>query len=150
MTTGRHPGAEPRCYNPRIPRGRLLRRIFYVLLLLCLPLYGLAMQGGLPHTDASASLAHALEHEKGVYHHHDVDGSVHYDQSDESIEHVQDHSCSSQPAGSSMAALAVPPEQQIVGRTPFLAQAVSEPYLDGPRKPPRHALGHAAGGTSHT
>ena len=141
---------RPRCYNSRILQGRLLRRILYILLLLCLPLHGFAMQGGLPHADAMSSLMHELEHAEGVYHHHhDGDGSVHYNQSDESVEHVQDHSCSPHPAGFSLPALIVPPEQQVSKLAPFVADAVPEPFLDGPRKPPRLALGQAAGGQPH-
>lgn len=127
-----------------------MRRILYILLLLCLPLHGFAMQGGLPHADATSSLMHGLEHAEGVYHHHHQgEGSVHYDQSDESVEHVQDHSCSPHPAGFSLPALIVPPEQQVSKLAPFVADAVPEPFLDGPRKPPRLTPGQAAGGQPH-
>ncbi|UVW27121.1 hypothetical protein [Massilia sp. H6] len=110
-----------------------MRRIFYLLLLLCLPLHGFAMQGGLAH-------AQALPH-----HHHDG-GPAHYDGSDESLEHMQEHSCSPHPAGLSLPSPIIPPEQQVSKLAPFVARAVPEPFLDGPRKPPRLAPGHAAGG----
>lgn len=40
----------------------------------------------------ASALAHAPGHVQGTSHHHDDDGSVHYDDSDESIQHAQDHS----------------------------------------------------------
>ena len=125
-----------------------MRRIIYILLLLCLPLYGFAMQGGLPQAYGADSIVHELEHDEGVYHHHEDDGSVHYDESDESLAHAQEHSCA-QPIGFSVPSLTVPPEQQVSGLAPFTAHAVPEPFLDGPRKPPRLAPGHAAGGMPH-
>lgn len=126
-----------------------MRRFIYILLLLCVPLYGFAMQGGLPQAYGSESLAHEIVHEEGIHHHHhEEDGSVHYDESDESFDHVHEHSCA-QPISCSVPSLTVPPEQQVPEPMPFIAQAAPEPFLDGPRKPPRLALGHAAGGMPH-
>lgn len=126
-----------------------MRRFFYLLLLLCLPLYGFAMQGSLPQAYGGQPLAHELVHEEGVHHHHhEEDGSVHYDESDESFAHLHEHSCA-QPISFGLRSLTVPPERQVSVPALFTASAVPEPFLDGPRKPPRHALGLAAGGTPH-
>ena len=126
-----------------------MRRIIYILLLLCLPVYGFAMQGGLPHAYGLGSLAHEVEHDEGIQHHHEDDGSIHYDESDESFDHAQDHSSSQQPAGASLPTPAVVPEQLVSSLTVFMARAAPEPFLDGPRKPPRPSPGHAAGGSLH-
>ncbi|MFC0253628.1 hypothetical protein [Massilia consociata] len=127
-----------------------MRRIVHILLLLCLPLYGFAMQGGAQHAYGVATLAHLLEHEEGVQHHHDDDGSVHYDDSEASRDHAQDHSSCAQPATCSFQPRTVPPEQLVTRVPVHPEQPAPEPYLDGRRKPPRHALGHAAGGLPHT
>ena len=126
-----------------------LRRIFYILLLLCLPLYGFAMQGSVPPAAGAASLVHELEHEEGIHHHHEDDGSVHYDESDESLDHAQEHSSPSQPVSFGVVRLAIPPEQAVSEPGPYVAQEVPEPFLDGPHRPPAFALGHAAGGMLH-
>ena len=87
-----------------------MRRIVYILLLLlCLPLHGFAMQGGLPLAAGAPTLLHEIEHDQGVQHHHDEDGSVHYDDSDKSLDHAQEHSCSAQPAGFALSLIGVIP-----------------------------------------
>jgi hypothetical protein len=130
----------------------LLRRIVHILLLLCLPLYGFAMQAGLPTAVGTTSIIHELDHEDGVHHHHHHkdDGSVHYDESDESLDHAQEHSTSSQSAGVSFSRLSVPAEQLVSELVPYVAQAVPEPFLDGPHRPPASSLGQTAGGMLHT
>lgn len=143
MSTG-----AARCYNRGIHLEYLVRRIFYILLLCCLPLYAFAMQGGLPQAYGAALLAHALEHEEGIHHHHEEDGTVHYDDSAESIAHAQEHSCA-QPISFSIPSLSLPAGQQVAHQAPIIAREIPEPYLDGPRKPPRHAPGPAAGGMTH-
>lgn len=107
-------------------------------------MYGLAMQGSLSPASGVPSLAH----EEHILHHHEDDGSVHYDTSDESLAHAQDHSCA-QPVGLHLLSLSFPPEEQAYALASFIAAPVPEPFLDGPRKPPRHAPGHAAGGMTH-
>lgn len=107
------------------------------------------MQGGMPPVDGATSLVHALEHQEGVQHHHEADGSVHYDDSEESLDHAQEHSSPMQPVGFGVLRLAIPPEQAGSEPGSYLAQAVPEPFLDGPHRPPASALGHAAGGRLH-
>jgi len=128
-----------------------LHRIVHILLLLCLPLYGFAMQGGVSSVGNPVSLVHELEHDQGVaHHHHEDDGSVHYDESDESLEHAQEHSSPAQPAGLSLPRLIVPPEQLVSALGSHVFHPVPEPFLDGPLRPPSSTLGQAAGGTLHT
>jgi hypothetical protein len=126
-----------------------LRRIVHILLLLCLPLYGFAMQGSAQHAYGAATLAHVLEQGERIQHHHDDDGSVHYDNSEASREHSQDHSSCAQVATCSFPRPVTPPEQPTGEVAGALARPAPDPFLDGPRKPPRHALGLAAGGLPH-
>ena len=104
------------------------------------------MQGSLPPVGA-VSLVHELEHDEGVHHHHEDDGSVHYDESDQSLDHAQEQSSLSQPVGFGLPRLVH--EQPVSELGSYVAQAVPEPFLDGPHRPPASSLGHAAGGSLH-
>lgn len=126
-----------------------VRRIFHILLLFCLPLYGFAMQGSFQPARDAAPLVHELEHDKGIHHHHEGDGSIHYDESDESIDHAHEHSSSSQPVGFGFPRLVLPAEQPVSELGPYIAQTVPEPFLDGPHRPPALSLGRPAGGSLH-
>ncbi|MGF6274870.1 hypothetical protein ABIB38_003262 [Massilia sp. UYP11] len=127
-----------------------MRRIVHILLLLCLPLYGFAMQGGLPPVAGAVSLAHALEHDQGIpHHHHEDDGSVHYDAPDATLDHAHEHSSPLQPVGVGFPRLVLPVEPPVSEPGPYIAHAVPEPFLDGPHRPPAVSLGHAAGGSLH-
>lgn len=126
-----------------------MRRILHIFLLLCLPLYGFAMQGSLPLVGGAPLLVHEIEHDEGIAHHHEDDGTVHYDESEESLAHVQDHSTPPQPAGFGLPQLSVPPERLVSRLGPYVARAVPEPFLDGPHRPPAFSLGHGAGGMPH-
>lgn len=132
-----------------------MRRIFHILMLFCLPLYGFAMQGGLPPAGGVASivhqLEHQLEHEQGVqHHHHEDDGSVHYDESDASRDHAQEHSSTSQPAGFGFPHPVAPPEKFASEVGTYVVGPVPEPFLDGPHRPPATTPGQDAGGMRHT
>jgi len=117
-----------------------VRRYFCLLLLICLPLQSFALQGG---RLLSVGIAHELQHDQGIqHHHHDEDGSVHYDKSDESEQHVAEHSASSH----SVWVPAAAPPQMPVAAARLLAQAepvrfIPAPFLDGPHRPPASALG---------
>jgi hypothetical protein len=127
-----------------------LRRILHILLLLCLPMYGFAMQGSMPSVASPASLVHEVEHDQGISHHHHADdGTIHYDDSDASRDHAQDHTSSPQPAGFGLPPLPVAPEQLVSKLVSHVTQWIPEPFLDGPSKPPSPAPGQAAGGTLH-
>lgn len=118
-------------------------------MLFCLPLYGFAMQGSVPTATGVVSLVHTLDHDEGVSHHHEADGSVHYDQSDASTEHTQEHSCAAQPAGCGL-----PRSTLFFGKATaqlgsYVPVVVPEPVLEGPHRPPAFPLGQAAGGSWH-
>lgn len=118
-----------------------MRRLLYILLMFCLPLQGFAMQWGQAIQAEEITLAHEMLHDEHVSHHHEADGTLHFDSSDESIQHVQDHSCSAQPVGLFLPALAPAPLQLVeritVGDAVFYADAM----LELPHRPPAFALG---------
>lgn len=87
------------CYNLRSSREMLMRRLVCLLMLMLLPLHGFAAQTGALHEHAY-NIAHELDHANGVSHHHAPDGTIYYDQSDESVQHA-----SELPAFSQVAAL---------------------------------------------
>lgn len=113
-----------------------MRRLICLFMLMLLPLHGFAVQSGALHTHAY-DIAHAFSHENGVSHHHAVDGTIHYDQSDESVKHASEH-----PACSQIAALpSMLPTHPVMA---FRSIAVSSHVLsipDGivtlPIRPPR-------------
>lgn len=118
-----------------------MRRLICILLLMCLPLQSFALQGGSMLFGTDASLEHEIAHDDHVPHHHDGDGSLHYDDSEESSEHVQDHSNCSQPADLSVPKLPVAPEQLVSLVKLEFSRFIPDPYLDGPLRPPSPALG---------
>ena len=124
-----------------------MRRILYILMLFCLPLYGFAMQGAVPPATGVASLVHVLDHDEGVSHHHEHDGSVHYDDSDASLEHTQEHSCATQPAGCGLPRSFLFFGKATAQRGSYVAALVPDPVLEGPHRPPAFPLGHDAGGS---
>lgn len=118
-----------------------MRRLICILLLMCLPLQSFALQGGAVMFGSNVSMEHEIAHDGHVPHHHDGDGSLHYDDSEESSEHVQDHSSCTQPADLSVPKLPVAPEQLVsLVKTEF-SRFIPDPYLDGPLRPPAPALG---------
>lgn len=54
------------------------------------------MQGGWSSAENGFDVAHEIEHLEGKSHHHDDDGTVHYDESGKSIQHHAEHSASCQ------------------------------------------------------
>ena len=108
------------------------------------------MQGGLPTAIGTTSFVHELEHDEDIHHHHEDDGSVHYDESDESLDHAQEHSSSSQPAGFGLQYIRVTPEQQAMDPGTYIAVTVPDPCLKGPQRPPALSLGQPAGGMLHS
>lgn len=117
-----------------------MRRLFCILLLMCLPLQSFAVQGSSLLFGTDASLEHEIAHDDHVPHHHDGD-SLHYDDSEESSEHVQDHSSCSQPADLSVPTLPVAPEQLVSLVKLEFSRFIPDPDLDGPLRPPSPSLG---------
>ncbi len=117
-----------------------MRHLLCLLLMLCLPLQSFALPW--EHVLAGdTTLAHEIEHDEHVQHHHDDDGVIHYDDSEESAQHVQDHTCSAQPAAIPMPSLAMLPAQLMSIVRPDGPAPMPDPLLDCPHRPPSFALG---------
>jgi hypothetical protein len=128
----------------RLPIGlhrRFMSRLICILLMLLLPLQGFAMQVGVRAQGEVSSLAHEIEHAEGVSHHHDADGSVHYDDSEESKTHLSDSSAVQvQPGIPAVVVLPLPSAvtgTAVRGVTAFLP----EPVPERPQRPPSSSLG---------
>jgi hypothetical protein len=123
-----------------------LRRLFCILLLVCLPLQSFAMQLGGLHALVEAGLQHEIAHDQGVEHHHDDNGAVHYDDSDESSEHVQ-HDCAGPCQCLLPEAAAASPPERLQGELALIRLAhIPDPDLEDPERPPVFAPGLTAGG----
>ena len=119
-----------------------MRQLLCLLLMICLPLQGFAMQWGAAfHSVEAGSLAHEVLHDEHVSHHHDEDGSVHFDASEESSSHVQDHSCTLQLAALFTPDQACAPRRLVETITIPSATPISDPMLELPHRPPAPALG---------
>ncbi|MGZ8293730.1 MAG: hypothetical protein ACXWVG_11855 [Telluria sp.] len=126
-----------------------MRRLICILLLLCLPLQSFAMHGGALAFGSDADLVHDAAHDDRIEHHHDTDGSIHFDDSDESAQHVQDHSHSPHAVDIILAKLPAAPEQLVSVLKAEFSRFIPELFLDSPLRPPSPALGHAAEGHQH-
>ena len=118
-----------------------MRRLFCLLLMLSLPLHGFAMQWGTLLSGEHTSVAHEIEHDEGVQHHHDADGVVHYDDSGESTRHMFDHSVTPQPLLSALSLLPGAPEQLVSTVPAHVESHIPDPLLESPLRPPTIALG---------
>jgi hypothetical protein len=101
-----------------------------------IPLHSFATQGGLLST-GGFDIAHELEHLDGTSHHHNDDGSIHYDESGESDQHLAEHSASS-PAATlpSLSSLQITPDLLTVIRSEF-GQYIPDPVPERPQRPPQ-------------
>lgn len=97
-------------------------------------------------SDEVATFAHEVLHDEHVSHHHEDDGSIHFDASDESIQHVQDHSCSPQPGGLFIPQILRAPDQLIEVLMIDPITHIPDPMLELPHRPPALTLGFAAEG----
>lgn len=64
-------------------------------MLICLPLHAFAVQNSALGPQA-VDISHALEHLHHVSHHHDANGVIHYDDSENSSEHAAETSGTTQ------------------------------------------------------
>jgi hypothetical protein len=108
---------------------------------MCLPLHSFAMQWGRMLSGEATSLSHEAAHDAQVQHHHDDDGAVHYDDSDESAQHLQDHAVSPYSAVLAMPQLATAPQPLISIVRPEFSAFIPDPALDSPLRPPAPTLG---------
>lgn len=119
------------------------RRFLLVLLCCLVPLQSIqAAERALAHASGAVNgMVHWHEHELNVPHHHDAHGeadhtSVHYDHSQDSVEHVSDHCVCS-------AGWLLPPTLSLVVSAPaghplpsWADRALPSPVLDKPPRPP--------------
>lgn len=122
-----------------------MRRLFCLVLLICLPLQSFALQFAGVRL-AVTGTAHQLEHADDVHHHHHDDGEVHYDESNESAHHSHESSTAMQHLlPKTQAALFSPLIASLADRVDPAAY-IPDPFLDDPQRPPAFAPGFAAGG----
>lgn len=115
-----------------------MRKRLTALLLLFLSFWQVASAAGLSAAwlDGGTALDHAAVHWQGEAHHHDDDGGVHADDSQDSIQHMMADCSFHHPAvlqAPAVVALESPP-QHVAQTAHALPPA---PYLDGLRRPPR-------------
>ncbi len=122
-----------------------MRRFLCLLLLVCLPLQSFAVQLSGVQETGLAQLFHQVDHAEAP-HHHDDDGSIHYDNSDESSEHSGE--CSASHQQSLLTSGAVLFNQLVVSAARRFdpLSFIPHPYLDDPQRPPARAPGFTAGG----
>jgi hypothetical protein len=101
-----------------------------------LPLQSFAMQWGRMLSGETTSLSHEAAHDAQVQHHHDDDGSVHYDDSDESAQHLHDHAVSAHSAVLAGPQLAAAPLPLIGTVRPDFSAFIPDPALDSLLRPP--------------
>jgi hypothetical protein len=118
-----------------------MRRLIAIFLLMLLPLHSFAMQGGALNLENAYNIDHELEHLERVSHHHDDDGSVHYDQSDESVQHISEHSACQHACA--LPSTGVQPFMVMLMATVPVESASDIPdlFLERPQRPPSLSLG---------
>lgn len=123
-----------------------MRRLFCILLLICLPLQSFAAQFDGVRTPPAAAVSHALAHDQSQLHHHDDDGTVHYDESEASLEHAADQSSPVQFSLINPGVIAFMLPAASLADYPDPVSYIPDPCLDDPQRPPSFAPGLAAGG----
>lgn len=118
-----------------------MRRILLICLLICLPLHGFALQWGSFMAADTSTIAHEMEHIENVQHHHEDDGSIHYDDSDESQQHLLDHPATPQPGHIVLPVLPAAPNQLVSTIAVDVTSYIPDPLLDCPHRPPALTLG---------
>jgi hypothetical protein len=101
-----------------------------------LPLHGFAMQSGWFADDHAFDINHALEHSDGVNHHHEDDGSIHYDDSDESVQHAFEHAASQPPVV--LPSVYFPAALQVADAdmAVYAPRNIPDPIPERPQRPP--------------
>jgi hypothetical protein len=113
-----------------------VRRIVCIFLLMLLPLHGFAMQSGWFADDHAFDIAHALEHGDGVSHHHEDDGSVHYDDSDESAQHVVEQAACQPPVVIPSLVFPTVLQKAVAEVAMDAPQYIPDPIPERPQRPP--------------
>ena len=122
-----------------------MRRLFCILLLICLPLQSFASQVAGLQSSRVSGMVHEMER-LAELHHHDGHGSVHYDESDESVAHAGEHAGVVQFSllNRSHLDVKVALSSLLDFREP--ASYVPDSFPDDPQRPPAFAPGLATGG----
>jgi hypothetical protein len=113
-----------------------VRRLVCIFLLLILPLHALALQGGWSPGGNAFDLAHEMAHHHGDSHHHDEDGSIHYDDSLESAKHLTDSDFCQQTAAMPPPALPLLNLPSSAKNPPHPSAAVPQRFPECPQRPP--------------
>ncbi len=92
-----------------------------------------------------AGLSHEMEHAAEL-HHHEGSGAIHYDDSEASIAHADEHSAAAQFSLLNGASMIVSASPFSFADYPDPASYQPDPFLDDPQRPPAFAPGLAAGG----
>lgn len=123
-----------------------MRRLLCILLLICLPLQSFASQlVGLQSLRVSG-MVHEVERLAQLHHHHDGHGSAHYDESDESVAHADEHSGVVQFSVLNRSNLDFRVSLSSFFDFPDPASYVPNSFADDPQRPPAFAPGLATGG----
>jgi len=119
-----------------------VRRLICLFLLICVPLHSFAMQGSWLLSGAGSDMAHEIAHDAGVrHHHHNGSTGMHFDDSDESVQHILDHSTSPQ-TFDPPAPMPAPVFIELISLVPAEpSQFMPEPLPDCPHRPPAFTLG---------
>lgn len=114
-----------------------MRKFFCLLLVLLLPLQSLAMQVTGVRLFDLGRVAHEVEHSVGIeHHHHEGAGTIHYDDSDESVQHGLEHSPVSQVVFLSSLPLTLVPGDQVREPPVDYTAYFPDPVLENPTRPP--------------
>jgi hypothetical protein len=113
-----------------------VRRLFFLFLLLMLPLHSVAVQGNWWAQGTTIDVVHEIEHAKGISHHHGDDGSLQYDDSSASTQHGLEycaaHQGASLPSSAmpqlTLAALSAVPDE--------FTRSLPDPIPERPARPP--------------
>lgn len=115
-----------------------MHRLFCILLLTLLPLHSFAVQGGWLSAQGGFDIAHEMAHQQGESHHHEDDGSIHYDDSGESDRHLAECSASCQQTAA-LSSFALPHARLALFSVLHaeLWQYIPDPIPERPQRPPQ-------------
>lgn len=123
-------------YNSYVPWEPVVHKFFCLLLILLLPLQSLAMQVTSVRLFDLGRVAHEVEHSVGIEHHHHDAGTIHYDDSEESVQHGLEHSPVSQVVFLSSLPVMLIPGDQVREHALESTTFIPDPVPDNPTRPP--------------
>ena len=90
--------------------------------------------------------SHDTERVQDLHHHHDDGSAIHYDDSEQSVAHADDHSAPVQFSALNRAAITFGVSPVSLTDFPDPVSTIPAPWLDDPHRPPSFTPGLAAGG----